>query len=424
MPDRYPRVLISGAGICGPVLAYWLGRAGLSVTVVERADKLRKEGQTVDIRNEGIQVIKWMGVEEEVRSRTTKEAGLKFVDSENKTKAAFPQRDDGMSFTSDVEIVRGELATVLFEASKKWSEYIFGDSIEAVEDTDSGIRVTLAKNQSRVREYDMLIVGEGLSSRTRAKVFEEDVRAPIRCLNQWVANFSYEKGETDDDWARILHSPGRRALLVRPDGFGRVRCGAICMDFGEETKLIASSQTSREKQKEFFDNLFKDVGWESEKIRKGLVGCDDLYVQEVAQARCKTWSKGRTVLVGDTAYCPSPITGMGTTAAIVGAYILAAEIVKHQDDHRAAFSAYEFYFRPWIEGIQKLPPGLPALASPETWWGIRILHSIAYIISVLVNSGLLSIVSRLSPLFGSKKLPLPDPSIFQPKQASRHCTHF
>jgi len=414
--DKNLRVLVSGAGICGHVLAYWLGKAGISVTVIERADQLRREGQTVDIRNEGIQIIKWMGVEEEIKGRTTKEKGLKFVNAENKVMASFPQTDDGMSFTSDVEIVRGELAQVFYDASKGKSEYIFGDSIESIDDSEASIRVTLAKDKSRVLEYDVLIIGEGLASRTRAKAFHEDVRAPIRCLNQWVASFSFEKGKTDDEWARIFHAPKRRALLVRPDGFGNVRCSAVCMDFGEETKMIGSSQTSRQDQKEYFRNLYRGVGWEAERIMEGLDLSTDLYVQEVAQTRCSTWSKGRVALVGDTAYCPSPITGMGTTAAILGSYILAAEIVKHQNDHRAAFTAYEAYFRPWIEKIQKIPPGFPALANPETWWGIRILHTCASFASLIVNSGLVSFLSRIIPSFGGSQLKLPDPSLFEPRQ--------
>lgn len=94
------RIVVSGAGIGGPILAYWLGKAGISVIVVERANRLRKEGQTVDIRDEGVTIMKWMGIEEEVRKVTTKEAGLKFVDSKNQTWTSFPEAGSSGSFTS------------------------------------------------------------------------------------------------------------------------------------------------------------------------------------------------------------------------------------------------------------------------------------------------------------------------------------
>ncbi|KAA1066339.1 hypothetical protein PGT21_028698 [Puccinia graminis f. sp. tritici] len=411
------RVLISGIGIAGPVAAYWLSKAGVSVTVLERCECLRKEGQTVDIRNEGVKIMKWMRVEEEVRRRTTKELGIKFVDSNNQTWAAFPQSGEG-SFTSEFEIVRGELATIFYEASGDKIEYIFGDSIDSIEETGHSVKVTLQKDSARHMEYDILIVAEGLTSRTRAKAFNEDVRAPIRSLNLWAASFSYKQGDTDEDWARWYNIPNRRGFLVRPDGFGRVRASAMCIDDGEAIKAIASSRTSTEKQKEYFINTHKGTGWESDRILEGLRTADDLYVQEIAQTKAKTWSKGRVVLVGDTAFCPSAVTGMGTTAAITGAYVLAAEIVKNPSDHRAAFSAYEGSLRDWIEKVQKLPPGVPNLMHPQTGWGIKCFLGFMYLVSMVVNSRLFALLSQLNPalyfdITTKTVLALPDPSIFE-----------
>jgi len=414
------RVLISGIGIAGPVLAHWLSKAGVSVTMLERCEQLRKEVQTVDIRNEGVKIMRWMGVEEEVRRRTTKEVGIKFVDSSNRVWGAFPQSGEG-SFTSEFEIVRGELATILFEASKGKIEYIFGDSIESIKEAAHSVKLTLQKDSTRHMEYDILIVAEGLSSRTRAKAFNEDVRAPIHSLNYWSASFSYPQGDSDEDWARWYHIPNRRGFLVRPDGFGRVRTSVLCIDEGEAIKAIASSRTSTEHQKEYFINLMKGTGWESDKILEGLRTANDLYVQEIAQTKAPTWSKGRVVLVGDTAYCPSVITGMGTTAAMAGAYILAAEILKNPSDHRAAFEAYEKNLRAWIDKIQKLPPGAPKLLNPQTSWGIKCFLAIVFFMSTLFNSRLFALLSRLNPAlylnFTSKTtLNLPDPSLFEPRK--------
>ncbi|KAI9610213.1 hypothetical protein KEM48_002644 [Puccinia striiformis f. sp. tritici PST-130] len=417
---RNLRVLISGVGIAGPVAAYWLSKAGVSVTVLERCESLRKEGQTVDIRKEGVKIMRWMGVEEEVRRRTTKELGTKFVDSKNQTWGTFPQ-SGGAGFTSEFEIVRGELATIFYEASGDKVEYIFGDSIDSIEETGHSVKVTLQKDSSRHMEFDILIVAEGLTSRTRAKVFNEDVRAPIRSLNLWSASFSYKKGDSDEDWARWYNMPDRRSFLVRPDGFGRVRASAICIDDGKAIKAVGSSRTSTEEQKEYFINRFKGTGWESDKILEGLRAADDLYVQEVAQTKAKTWSKGRVVLMGDAAFCPSPLTGMGTTAAIASAYVLAAEIVKNPGDHKAALSAYEHSLRDWIEKIQTIPPGVPRLTVPQTEWGIKCFLGIVFLVSTVINSRIVALLSRIIPainfdLTNKASLALPDPSLFGPRE--------
>jgi 2-polyprenyl-6-methoxyphenol hydroxylase-like FAD-dependent oxidoreductase len=406
-------VLISGAGIAGPVLAYWLSKAGVCVTVVERADRLRKEGQTVDMEDEAVTIMKWMGIEEEVRKATTKEVGAKIVDSNNKIRAAFPQYNDGASFSKEFEIVRGELATIFYETSKDNVEYLFGDSITLIQESDTCALVTFASQEHLIREFDVIIVSEGLASRTRAMVFNEDVRAPIKPLDMCIISFSFQQGTTDDQWARMYHAPHRKGLLIRSDGFGRVRANAMVIDEDATTQVMANSR-DRTKQKEYFIDIFKDVGWEAGRIMDGLRDADDLYVQEIAQAKCKTWSKGRVVLVGDTAYCPSPASGQGTTAAMIGAYILAAEIVKHQDDHHVAFDSYETMFRPWIEERQQLPPGFPALGLPETQWGIRILHIVLYVFSLAVRSGLFTLFFKITePFSSSTKLKLPDPSIFE-----------
>lgn len=193
-----------------------------------------------------------------------------------------------------------------------------------------------------------------------------------------------------------------------------MRASAIYCNKNDSIKVLASSQTSQEKQKEFFINLYKGAGWESEKVMEGLRNVTDLYVQEVAQAKCKTWSKGRVALLGDSAYCPSPITGMGTTATVVGSFILASELVKHQNDPKAAFVAYESFLRPWIESLQFIPPGFPGLACPETAWGIRILHLITYAMALVATSGIVPIFERAASYFDfGKKLKLPDPSMFR-----------
>ncbi|KNZ61579.1 uncharacterized protein VP01_1383g12, partial [Puccinia sorghi] len=341
------RVLIWGIGITGPVLAYWLSKAGVSVTVLERCEQLRKEGQTVDIRHDGVKIMRWMGVEEE-QPRLER----------------FPSAR------------RGELHQRVRNRPGRVGHH----SLRSLQGQDQIHLWGLHRYTTHGIRYPHCRRGSLLT--TRAKAFNEDVRAPIHSLNFW--------------------SPSH---ILRGT---QMRTGPAGITFPTD-------------EKEYFINLLKGTSWESDKILKGLRTANDLYVQEIAQTKAPAWLKGRVVLVGDTAYCPSVITGMGTTAAIAGAYILAAEIIKNPSDHWAAFEAYESSLRGWIEKIQKLPPGVPKLLNPQTSWGIKCFLAIMFFISTLFNSRLFALLNRLNPAlylnFTSKTtLNLPDPSLFEPRK--------
>lgn len=386
------RVLIAGAGIAGPVHAFWLSKIGAEVTVVERVDRLRKEGQTVDVRYEGRQIIDLMGITAAVKEVTTKEEGLKFVDSTGGVWGSFPQ-DGSASFTSEIEIVRGELAAILYEQTKGDTKYIFGDTIQAVEQDAKGVDVTFSRD-GRTERFDLLVIADGLSSRTRALAFKQDVQAPIRTLDEWYCGFSFPRSEADDDWARWYNAPGRRVALHRPDGSGRMRSGFAYIDKTDSTRQISSSKTPIQVQKEYWAGVFRNAGWETDRLVQGMMQADDYYMYEVAQVKMDKWSVGRVALIGDAASCPSPITGQGTNCAIVQAYELAASIAKHPRDHRRAFEDYESRVRPWLEKVQVLPPGAPAVAVPNTSTAIFILHCVTAAAAFIIKTGLGNFLQR------------------------------
>ncbi|WAR57334.1 hypothetical protein PtB15_8B381 [Puccinia triticina] len=406
------RVLISGAGIGGLVAAYWLCKAGASVTILERASDLRKEGHIVGIRKEAVPIINYMGLEEEVRSMMSHEMGLKLVDNNNSTWAAFPP--DDLGFSCGVELRRGDLVNSLYERVKDQAHFIFGKTIETIQETDTAVCITLGGSPS-VLEFDVLIVAEGLTSHTRAKIFEEDVDAPISSLGVFAASFSFK---SEDPWAYWYNIPDHRALLIRPDRFGQSRTLAICKKDEEYTPStnLFSSKTSTERKKEFFIQRFKYTGWETNKITKALEDSDDFYVLEMVQVKCERWSKGRTVLLGDSAYCPSPFGGMGTTAAIIGAYGLAAQLVQKPDDHRSAFESYEKSLKPWAESIQKPVATTIQFGLPSSKFGIHFFHLFGYLVALpLVNT----LLPLLIPFLITLGLPInavapknPKPSVF------------
>ena len=396
-------ILISGAGIAGPTLAFWLVRYGMKVTVIERAPQLRTAGQTIDIRGAGLEVVQKMGLEDIIRARTTQEQGINFVDRENRIQAAFPvDTMDGQGFVSEIEIIRGELATLLYDQTRNDVEYIFGDKITAIVDRGDRAQVSFAKEADR--DFDLVIIADGLSSKTRELVFESST-SPIHRLGQYTSYFSIPYEQSDGTWSRWYNAPGGRCALLRPDGKGTTTTRAFL--------TLTSSPNGLEKldvkgQKAEMHKLFADAGWETPRVLSAMEKSTDFYLQEVAQVKMNTWSKDRVALLGDAGYCPSPVSGMGTSVALVGAYILAGEIVR-DEDYKDAFTSYETLLRPYITKAQSLPPGAPQFATPQTERGIWILNTVLRVASFGVRIGAARFFKKfLSPPAESIKLPTYD----------------
>ncbi|KAK5118868.1 hypothetical protein LTR62_000077 [Meristemomyces frigidus] len=364
-------ILISGAGIAGPVVAHFLTQAGAHVTIVERASEPRTGGQNVDIRGHGLTILRRMGVEEAVREQTTKEAGLRFVDANDQSWADFPV-DDGKGFTSDIEIMRGDLARTLYDATQNRVKYIFGDSIKSMQEDSSGADVELGSGRS-IRA-DAVIAADGWSSNTRKLAFGQGIsHDAVNDLGQWAAWMTIPHAPSDNQWARWYNAPGKRMILIRPDNGRNTRVSLWVMP--KDRRLDELAKANVDEQKAYWTEMFQDAGWEADRVLKALPLADDFYMQKVAQVKLTSWSRGRVVVAGDAGYCPSPISGMGTTVAIVGSYILAGELAQRSDDVQLAFKAYEERMRKFVDVAQKLAPGAPSMANPQTALGIKVLYA-------------------------------------------------
>ncbi|KAI9653528.1 MAG: hypothetical protein M1821_007036 [Bathelium mastoideum] len=386
------RILISGASIAGPTLAYFLARSGAKVTIVERSPSLRKDGQNIDIRGVGLKVIRQMGVEDAVRAAHTSEAGLRFVDENNKIQAEFPaDPDNAMSPTSEIEILRGQLAQILYENAKKEGvECIFGDYITSIDQNEGKVHVGFA-NSTEAREYDLVVAADGQNSKTRTLAFGDEAKDCIHSLGQYMMYFTIGRSDTDTEWANWYNAAHRRCILMRPDNTGTTRVVFAIID--TDPRLEEALSGSLADQKEIWRELFADAGWEAERTLKGLDAAEECYMQRVAQVKMPSWFHGRVALAGDAGYCPSPITGMGTTCALVGSYILAGEIAKYGNDYKTAFQEYEQKLQPIIANAQKLPPGGPKLLNPETNLGITILNTT---LGFMTATGLNKLIEKLA----------------------------
>jgi 2-polyprenyl-6-methoxyphenol hydroxylase-like FAD-dependent oxidoreductase len=360
-----PHALISGASIAGPCLAYWLHRYGWDTTVVERAGALRLEGQNIDVRGAGREVARRTGIEADIRAAGTGEVGTQFIGAGGRPYASFPAgTSDTDGATAELEILRGSLSQLLWDRTRDDTEYLFGDHITGID--DGADRVTVSFDHGPDRGFDLVVLAEGLRSRTRALVFGDE--PAIRYLGQYTAYLAIPRTEADSDWWRWHNAPGGRIVTLRPDNVGTTRATLSFLSGPRGYEDLRPGE-----QKELLRRVFAGAGWEAPRI---LAALDDatLYFEAVAQVRAPRWSRGRVALVGDAACGPSPVSGMGTSLALVGSYVLAGEIAAHAH-LRDALTAYEAIVRPYAAKAQKLPPGAPRAASPRSRAGLAVLRA-------------------------------------------------
>lgn len=394
------RVLVSGASVAGPALAYWLVRAGCKVTVVEHAPSLRSTGQGLDIRDTARDVVKRMGIFDCIRDKSSHEEGLKVVDSNNRCFARFgvDESGEGDSITSDVEILRGELAGILFDVTKDDVSYIFGDMVESLETTDKEVGVNFA-NGTPTTAFDLVVAADGIGSKIRGIAFGNGY-SHVRSLDSYVSYFSIPPSDTDTRWSRLHWVKGGRNMLLRPDNVGGTRAfmGLTAYEKSDE-RLARFEKASREgipAQKLLLQELFQDADWETSRILKGMHESEDFYLQHVAQVRLNRWSSGRVTVVGDAGYAASPFSGMGTSLAFIGAYVLAGEISRRPNNIPAALESYERVLRPYVESIQKLPPGIPWIVNPQSTLGVRVLETFIWGVGLLSATGVTTWFSKLA----------------------------
>jgi 2-polyprenyl-6-methoxyphenol hydroxylase-like FAD-dependent oxidoreductase len=324
---RGTTVLISGASIAGPTLAHWLVRRGAAVTVVEQAPTLRTGGHGVDFRGAQMELLDRMGITDEVRARQTGMGTQTFVDATGRAIVEMPS----LFFSGEVEIERGDLAAILYERTRDDVEYVFGDSVTALHDDGAGVEVTFRSGAPR--RFDLVVGADGMHSKVRALTFgPEQEMATFR--GYYAAGFSAPNTLGLDHAGLMYNEPGRAVMVS--SGRDRSTLG-VGLVFAAER--LSYDRHDRGALQRLIARHYAGAGWAVPELLGHLPAAAELYFDPLEQIHLDQWSRGRIGLVGDAAWCAGP-GGSGTGLAMMGGYILAAELAAG-GDHTLAFTRYQ-----------------------------------------------------------------------------------
>jgi len=373
------RVLISGAGIAGPTLAYWLRRRGAEAVLVERAPHFRTGGYVIDFWGVGYGVAEKMGLLPALREQGYLIESLRYVRKDGRVRAAL--RADAVRRALDgsfVSIRRGDLARAIYDLIEGEVEVIFGDTITALKEDDLGVEVMFER--AAARRFDVVVGCDGLHSTVRRLAFGPQERFETY-LGYFTASFASPGYPHRDAGTYVSYTaPGRQIsrYALRGD------VSAFFFVWTPERKP-AWDPHDLDGQKRLLAAAFSGDSWtERAEIFARLAAADELYFDAVSQIRMPAWSKGRVVLVGDAARCPSLLAGEGSSLAMAGAFILAGELARAPGGYEEAFAAYERVFRPFIEAKQGAARRFAGSFAPRSRPGIFVRDQLLKLMNVPV----------------------------------------
>jgi 2-polyprenyl-6-methoxyphenol hydroxylase-like FAD-dependent oxidoreductase len=354
------KILICGAGIAGPTMAYWLQQYGFEPTLIERAPALREGGYIIDFWGLGFDVAEKMRLLPALKNDGYEIEEVRLVNEQGKRIGGFSAHAfQSMLGERYLSILRSDLAKRIYESLGGRVTTTFGDSITAIEQDDDGVRV--AFKHAAPERFDLVIGAGGLHSPVRKLVFGPEGQFE-KYLGYYAASFSIDGCPPRDPRAYVSYAaPGRQVSRYSLRGDRAV----FFFVFSRETKLLVG-QYDLKAQKENLREVFGEDGWKCPDILKAIETCSDLYFDSVSQIRMDTWSQGRVALIGDACFCPSLLAGQGSALAMTGAYVLAGELKKAEGNYHIAFRNYEQLFHPLITRKQRAAERFSGSFAPKT----------------------------------------------------------
>ncbi|GHO90253.1 oxidoreductase [Reticulibacter mediterranei] len=337
------RVLISGGGIAGLTLAYWLQQYHIPAVVIEQANTIRRDGYAIDFFGTGYDVASRMGLLDQLRSRQIPFEALVYVNKDGKTIARLDMRlIRKLTEGKYMGLMHETLEEVLYEALEGSVEVRFGRWIECIEADPDTVEVTF--NDGATETFDLLIGADGVHSKTRALVFGLQEQFS-RYLGYTIACYPtpdrYGIGKT----FQMYNEPGRMVA-------------AYCTPQTDDLLLFFMYQSPkpehvlREQRLSHLRKVFASMGWLTEQFLSDVDPEVSVFMDAVIQIQMRTWHQGRVALVGDACDCPTLLSGQGASLAMGGAYLLA-KALHDTADYQEAFRRYEQQMSAYVLEQQK-----------------------------------------------------------------------
>lgn len=356
-------ILISGAGIAGTALAFWLKKFGFNPTIVESAPKLREGGHAIDFMGAGYDVAEKMGIIPALEKADFNISNIAFVDKDNNEKGSMNYQQVKKSLNNRAfSFLRSDLAKVIYNSLDKETEIIFDDTINKIEQDEEIVIVTFKTGVTR--SFDLLVGADGLHSNVRNLIFGNESQFE-KYYGYYTSSFTIENFSDKDKAFSMLNVPNKQVAVYSISE----KKAATFFIFTSPEKLNYEHHDI-EKQKQILKNEFMNIGWKCPELLSKIDTTSDFYFDSVSQIKMEHWSKGRISLVGDACDCPSLLSGKGSTLAMVGAYILAGELKLENGNYKSAFAEYENVFKPFIDKKQKSAQSFAKSFVPKSNFGI------------------------------------------------------
>jgi len=361
--------LICGAGIAGATLAYWLGKAGINATLVERAPRPRTGGYIIDFWGRGYDIAEKMGLLPELKAAGYDVRELRIVNAKGRRVGGFGV-DVFRELTGGryVSVARADLARLIHNKIEPGFATLFGDSIIRIQQGEAVVDVEF--EHAPRRRFDFVVGADGLHSAVRRLVFGAQDRYE-KYLGYYVAAFAVDDYRQRDERVYVSYEMPGKQIARFAMREGRT---LFLLVFAADQPLPIDPRDAVS-QKARLHCEFDRGGWECPAIMAELDRCDDLYFDPVSQIRMDTWSKGRVALVGDAAFCPSLLAGQGSALAMTAAYVLAGELAA-ADRPQAAFVRYEQLLQPFIRGKQEAAERFARSFAPKTQFGLFVRNQV------------------------------------------------
>ncbi|RFS16797.1 FAD-dependent monooxygenase [Emticicia sp. C21] len=338
------KVLISGASFAGLSTAYWMNKLGYQVTIVEIGNGLKRGGTPVNIEQDTVGTVKRMGLFESIKANRISMEMLEFKNADDITEGITVLREAGDELPDDsFEIERDVLLNMLFETVQHDTEFMFNNSIKALDETKDSIEVTFKDGSKQA--FDLVFGCDGIHSAVRRIWFGHEAEYS-HFLGQYFSITIVNKLLIRENTTQFYNVPNKGIMLNAYNGKTDI---IFCF---RSEKEIPYDYRNEEQQRKIILEQFTGEGWRTAELLEEAMHSKTFYFDKLCQIKMPSWTKGRVALVGDAGYCASPAAGKGGSLAIDGAAALADAFQKHNGDFERAFQDYNKSFRPFIEEVQ------------------------------------------------------------------------